>query len=258
MKVALVTGGANGIGRATALRFAHDKISVAIADLDEEGANRTTEEIKKIGGTATYSVCDVSTKQGAGEAVSQAISIYGKVDILVNNVGLGQRNSFLEIDEETWDSVIRVNLKSTFLCSQLAANDMVPRKWGRIINIASQAGLPGGYLKHTPAYSTAKAAVIALTKTVALNLAEFNITCNAVCPGSTKTRMTDPIYSNSQRTEAILKVIPMHRPGSPEEIAHAIDFLASDSASYITGAVLAVDGGWTAGSPYSFFNPTTG
>lgn len=250
-KVALITGGGNGIGRATALRFAQEGAVVLISDLDEEGLDTTSQEIKAAQGQVETVVCNVAERADVQRMIDTTLSKFGRLDILINNAGVNRDALTARIKDgeprfmsnEQWDLVIDVNLKGTWLCSQLAAIPMMTQKYGRIVNTSSIGAL--GNIGQSN-YSASKAGVIGLTKTLALEWARYNIAVNCVAPGATKTRMTAGIPEKLM--EGLIGKIPFQRLGEPEEIAAAHAFLASDQASYITGQVLFVDGGISVGA----------
>jgi NAD(P)-dependent dehydrogenase (short-subunit alcohol dehydrogenase family) len=249
-KVALITGGGNGIGRATALRFAKEGARVVISDLDEENLEKTRQDIKAAGGEVVAVLGNVTQRQDVQQMVDTAVEQFGKLDILINNAGVNRDALTTRIkdgearfmSDDKWDLVLDVNLKGTWLCSQLAAVPMIKQKYGRIVNTSSIGAL--GNIGQAN-YAASKAGVIGLTKTLALEWARFNIAVNCVAPGATKTRMTAGIPDKIM--EVLLAKIPFRRLAEPEEIAAAHLFLASDQASYITGQVLFVDGGISVG-----------
>ncbi|HEX6305800.1 MAG TPA: beta-ketoacyl-ACP reductase [Anaerolineales bacterium] len=250
-KVALVTGGANGIGRATALRFSREGAQVLISDLDENGLNEVCEQIEAQGGQVAVHVGNVSEREDVQTMVDAALERFGRLDILINNAGINRDGLVTRIKDgevklmpdENWESVLNVNLKGTWLCSQLAAVPMMSQKYGRIVNTSSIGAL--GNIGQAN-YAASKAGIIGLTKTLALEWARFNIGVNCVAPGATRTTMTEGIPEKIM--EGLLAKIPYRRLAEPEEIAAAHAFLASDEAGYITGQVLFVDGGISVGA----------
>ncbi len=250
-KVALITGGGSGIGRATALRFASEGAAVVIADVDEGGANEVLKEIRDRGGKAVVALGNVAERMDVGRMVQAALDAFGRLDILINNAGITRDALAVRIkdgevktmSEAQWDAVLDVNLKGTFLVAQAAAVPMMQQKYGRIVNTASVGAL--GNIGQAN-YSASKAGVIGLTRTFALEWARFNITVNAVAPGAVKTRMTAAIPENI--ANELIERIPVKRMADPEEIAAVHTFLASDDARYITGQVIWVDGGLTLGA----------
>ncbi|HSF82971.1 MAG TPA: SDR family NAD(P)-dependent oxidoreductase [Anaerolineales bacterium] len=250
-KVAWITGGGNGIGRATALRFASEGAKVLISDLDEEGLNATARELVAVQGQVEAIVGSVTERADVQRIIDAALEKFGRLDILINNAGVNRDALTTRVkdgearlmSDEQWDLVMNVNLKGTWLCSQLAAIPMMAHKYGRIVNTSSIGAL--GNIGQAN-YAASKAGVIGLTKTLALEWARYNIAVNCVAPGATKTRMTAGIPEKLM--EGLLGKIPFQRLGEPEEIAAAHAFFASDQASYITGQVLFVDGGISVGA----------
>jgi len=249
-KVAWITGGGRGIGRATALRFAAEGASVVVADVDMEPANAVAEEIVAAGGRAIGVAGSVTDRDGVQSMVRAALDEFGRLDILVNNAGVNKDGLVVRIKDddvrlmgdEQWNLVVDVNLKGTFLCAQAAAVPMMRQKSGRIVNTSSIGAL--GNVGQAN-YAAAKSGIIGLTKTLALEWARYNIAVNCVAPGATETRMTAGIPEKIM--EGLLKKIPLRRLAAPDEIAAAHLFLASDDAAYITGQVLFVDGGISVG-----------
>ncbi len=248
-KVALVTGGASGIGRATAILFGQEGAAVVVHDLKEDGRT-TADAILALGGRATFVRGDVTRSADCQAAVETAISEYGGLHVLVNNAGIIRRASVVETTEEEWDRVMAVNVKSVFLFSKIAIPIMARQGGGVIVNTASGWGLDGG--KDAASYCASKAAVVNLTRAMAIDHAEQNIRVNCVCPGDTDTAMlreeARQLGQDVSRFLARSAQRPLRRMGRPEEIARAILFLASDASSYVTGTALVVDGGGHAGS----------
>ncbi|MBM2850099.1 MAG: Beta-ketoacyl-ACP reductase [Anaerolineales bacterium] len=249
-KVALITGGAGGIGRATALRFAREGAGVVVADMDEAGVNETARLVADAGGKAIAAAGSVTARADVQRMVDAATSNFGRLDILINNAGINKDALAVRVKDgdvkmmtdDQWDAVMNVNLKGTFVCSQIAAVPMMAQKFGRIVNTSSIGAL--GNIGQAN-YSASKAGVIGLTKTLALEWARYNISVNCVAPGATKTRMTAGIPDNLMA--GLLDKIPFRRMAEPDEIAAAHLFFASDDASYVTGQVLFVDGGISVG-----------
>lgn len=250
-KVAIVTGGGSGIGRATSLRFAAEGARVVVADINLVAASAVADEARSAGGQAIPVEVNVADRASVDSLVERTLAEYGRLDILINNAGINRDALFLRLkdgevkkmSEEQWDAVIAVNLKGTFLCSQAAALPMMRQNYGRIVNTSSVAVL--GNIGQAN-YSASKAGVIGLTRTLALELARYNITVNCVAPGATKTQMTAGIPDNLR--EALIQKIPLRRMAEPEEIASLHLFLASDEAAYITGQVIFCDGGLSVGT----------
>lgn len=248
-KVALVTGGAAGIGKATAILLAREGAAVVVQDLREDGKS-TAEAIVAAGGRASFIRGDVTRTADAEAAVERAVSEFGRLDILVNNAGIIRRASVVQTTEAEWDRVMAVNVKSVFLFSKAAIPVMVRQGGGVIVNTASGWGLDGG--KDAASYCASKAAVVNLTRAMAIDHAEQNIRVNCVCPGDTDTAMLREEARQLGQDVGDFLTRSAHRPlgrmGRPEEIAQAILFLASDASSYVTGTALVVDGGGHAGS----------
>lgn len=245
-KVAIVTGARRGMGKAHALRLAGSGAKVIVSDISKEDCAKVAAEIEEKGGEALAVKCDVTNKEEVEGMVQRAVDEWGRVDILVNNAGIAQFASFLKMTEEDWDRTIDINLKGYFLCAQAAAKAM--NEGGAIVNIASVAmGQQGIGFQNLVHYCASKGGIAGMTEAMALELAPKNIRVNAVSPGIIDTKMIDSVKKDKEGFEAMLSRIPMHRAGKPEEVANAVTFLASDKASYITGAVLIIDGGWLVG-----------
>jgi 3-oxoacyl-[acyl-carrier protein] reductase len=245
-QVALITGAGRGIGKAIALRFAREGADIAVVDLNGEWAQATGEEIKGLGRRVFVKTTDVSDHDQIQETVRAAAAALGKLDILVNNAGIGKAQRFLEITKENWERHLHIHLFGTFYCAQAAAQEMAKQKYGRIINIASIAGLIGP-IDLAP-YGAAKAGIIGLTRAAALDLADYGITVNAIAPGPIDTELLRTWPADALRERA--QHMPIARLGKVEEIAHAALFLASPDSGFITGTVLAVDGGSVAAGSY--------
>ena len=250
-KVALITGGANGIGRATAWRFAREGARLVVSDVDAEGLASVCRDIEQAGGQAISAVGSVTERAQVEDIVDTALNAFGRLDILINNAGVN-RDAFTTrikddevrfMSDEYWDIVVNVNMKGTWLCSQIASVPMMKQKYGRIVNTSSVSAL--GNIGQAN-YAASKAGVIGLTKTLALEWARYNIAVNCVAPGATKTRMTAGIPEKIM--EGLVAKIPFGRLAEPEEIASAHLFFASNDAAYITGQVLFVDGGISLGA----------
>jgi NAD(P)-dependent dehydrogenase (short-subunit alcohol dehydrogenase family) len=248
-KVALITGGGSGIGRATALLFAREGAAVAVVDLDGARAQVVAREIDAEGGQALAVRCDVSQTADCQRAVQETVAAFGRLDILFNNAGIIRRASVLELTEEEWDRAMAVNVKSVFLLSRYAIPIMAQGGGGAIVNTGSGWGLVGG--RNAVSYCASKGAVVNMTRAMALDHAGQNIRVNCVCPGDTDTGM---LRSEAQQlgaaTEAFLAEAadrPLRRIGKPEDIAQAVLYLASEASSFVTGTTLVVDGGGLAG-----------
>jgi len=238
-RVALVTGGARGIGKAICLELGRAGAAVAVVDVLIEQAEATAEELREQGIRAQAFAADVSDLQAVEKTVREVLEAFGRIDILVNNAGITRDNLLIRMKEEEWDAVIAVNLKGTFNCIRSVARPMMKARYGRIINIASVVGVMGNAGQAN--YSASKAGVIGLTKTAAKELAGRNITVNAVAPGYIDTEMTRRLPEEAR--EAFLRIIPLGRPGTPEDVARIVRVLAGPEAEYITGQVIHVDGG---------------
>jgi len=248
-KVALITGGASGIGRATALLFHRAGAAVAMADRDESAGKSVASQIEAAGGRALYVPCDVADEIQAERAVQSTVSQLGGLHILFNNAGITRRRSVVETTIAEWDRVVAVNLRGVFLMSKFAIPQMAQAGGGVIVNMGSGWGLKGG--KDAAAYCATKGAVVNLTRAMALDHAAQNIRVNCICPGDTDTALLAEegrqlnADADAFRREAAAR--PMQRIGTPEEIAAAVLFLASEESSFVTGTTLVVDGGGLAG-----------
>jgi 3-oxoacyl-[acyl-carrier protein] reductase len=239
-KVAIVTGGARGIGRAIVQNLARRGANLVIADLRAELAATTAQEISSESGQRVIAIpVDVTNSASVKDMVEQALAEFGRIDILVNNAGITRDNLIMRMEEADWDLVLDINLKGAFNCAKAVVRPMMKQRYGRIINIASVSGLAGQAGQAN--YSSSKAGLVGLTKALARELGSRQITVNAVAPGFIPTDLTKDLPAELK--EASLKMIPLGRWGSPDEIAYAVAFLASDEAAYITGHVLSVDGG---------------
>ncbi len=250
-KVALITGGASGIGQATAQLFIKEGARVMIADINEQRARDVVKSLGVGRDQATLVTGDVSINADAQKMVKATVDAFGRLDVLVNNAGVSYRNALPPSAslEQVWDRVIAVDLKSIFNMSQHAIQEMLRTGGGSIINIASIAGLVGLRVRPEDAldpYTAAKGAIVVLTKNMAVVHAKNNIRVNCVCPGYVKTPLTQALWEDPEMERFIANRHPMGRFGRPEEIAYAILFLASDESSFVTGAPLIVDGGYTA------------
>ncbi len=247
-KVALVTGGASGIGRATALTFAREGAKLIIADLNEEGGQQTVHMITEQGGEATFVQTDVTQTTAVEALISKAVETYGRLDCAHNNAGIGSRPRVLlhELSEESWDRVLDINLKGVWLCMKYEIRQMLTQGGGTIVNTASIMGLVGSWSR-SGAYNASKHGVVGLTKTAALEYATSGIRVNCVCPGYIRTPLLEGLLTSQPAMEAqIVARHPIGRMGQPEEIAEAVVWLCSDAASFVTGHTMTVDGGYVA------------
>jgi 3-oxoacyl-[acyl-carrier protein] reductase len=238
-KVALITGGAQGIGKVTALLLAGKGADVAISDVNMEGALETAKEIEGLGRRGLALEGDVSSPADAQRIVAATAEQLGGIDILVNNAGITRDGLLVRMTEEDWDAVLNVNLKGTFNCTKAAVKHMMKRKSGRIVSIASVVGEMGNAGQAN--YAASKAGIIGLTKSIAREYAQRGINVNAIAPGYIETPMTEALEEKVK--EELKAQIPMARLGSPLDVANAVHFLVSDASSYITGHVLNVNGG---------------
>ena len=241
-RVALVTGAGRGIGAAIARRFAGEGAIVICADVKEEWAQGVVEEIRSAGGRAEAAGADVADKEQVDALVDGIVKQHDRLDILINNAGITRDNLALRMSEEEWDLVIRVNLRGTWIPSQAAIRPMRKRKWGRIVNTSSVASL--GNIGQVN-YSTTKAGVIGMTRTLALELAKSGITVNCVAPGAIMTPMFEAVPEDLKAK--YIEKIPLGRFGDPDDVASAHIFFCSDAGGYVTGQVLFIDGGISVG-----------
>lgn len=241
-RVAVVTGASRGLGRAMAVALGEagaDVLAVATRPCDETAA-----AIQALGRRVETLAVDLGAPGAADRVVGRALEAFGRLDILVNNAGIIRRASFLDFSEQDWDDVLNVNLRSVFLLSQAAARVMVRQGGGKIIHVASMLSFQGGI--RVAAYTAAKSGLLGLTRIMANELAPQNIQCNAIAPGYMATDNTAPLRADAKRNAEILARIPAGRWGEPDDLKGAVVFLASRASDYVTGAVLAVDGGWLA------------
>lgn len=238
-RVALITGASQGIGHACALALARQGASIAVAARNQQKLDELVKEIETAGGKAAAFVIDVADEEQVKSGIKSAIARFGKIDILVNNAGITRDQLVMRMKRADWDSVLNTNLTSAYLCIQQVIPSMLKQRWGRIINITSVFGQMGQAGQAN--YAASKAGLIGLTMAMAREVASRNITCNAVAPGFIETSMTAALSEEFRQTA--VKTIPLGRVGSPNDVASAVTFLASEEASYITGHVLNVNGG---------------
>ncbi len=244
-KVALVTGGGVGIGAAVARLFAREGASVVITGRRKEMLEQVVTEIERAGGRALAVAGSVADEGHARSAVGQAVRAFGKLDVLVNNAGIGAFGKALhETDDATWDEQLAVNLTGVFRMTRAALPELIRAGGGSIINVSSIAALVG--IPSIAAYSATKGALNALTRCLAVEYAEHKIRCNAICPGLVDTPMAAPLMADPARLAEVLSVYPMARAGTPEEVAKLVLYLASDDAAWMTGSIIPIDGGMTA------------
>ncbi|TMD67360.1 MAG: SDR family oxidoreductase [Chloroflexi bacterium] len=244
-QVAFVTGAGRGIGAATALRMAEEGARVALADIDTEGCQQVLAEIDRLGSESLVLPCNVTDSAMVQDAMAQTANRFGRLDILVNNAGVVRDNLLYKMSEDEWETVINVHLKGAFLCSRAAQKYMVEHKYGRIVSLSSTSALGN---RGQANYSSAKAGLQGLTRTLAIELGQFGITVNAVAPGFIDTEMTRATARRQgidpdQRIAEASKLIPVRRVGQPRDVANVICFLCSDEASFVSGQIIYVAGG---------------
>ena len=242
-RIALVTGASQGIGRACALSLAAAGAAVAVAARNQERLNELVQQITSSGGKAAAFALDVAEEDQIKSTFKAALAQFGKIDILVNNAGITRDQLVMRMKRADWDSVLNTNLTSAYLCTQQVIGSMLKQRWGRIVNITSVFGQMGQAGQAN--YASSKAGLIGLTMAIAREVGSRNITCNAVAPGFIETAMTSTLGDDFK--EMAVKNIPLGRVGTPDDVASAVAFLASDEASYITGHVLSVNGGMLMG-----------
>ncbi len=244
-KVALVSGGARGLGEAQAKLLAAEGAKVAIGDVLEEEGRKVEAEINELGGEAFFMPLDVTQADQWNAIIDETVARFGKLDVLVNNAGIGGRGGLEDMTEEEWDEVMAVNAKGVFLGTKLAMPEILKAGGGSIVNISSQMGIVGSDTSN-PAYQASKAAVHVFTKSIALRYATQGVRVNSVHPGPIDTPMLQAGFIDPERMQRVMSKVPMGRVGQPEEIAYGVLFLSSDESSFITGAGLVIDGGYIA------------
>ncbi len=245
-KIALVTGAQGGMGKAHAVALAGQGATVIVTDLNKDSCALVADEIIAQGGSAAAYALDVADESSIDSVISDVVGKFGHLDILVNNAGIFRPKPALEVTRQEWEATLSVNLMGQFLCAQRAAKEMAKNAWGRIINISSIAsGQVGIGFAGAAAYTASKGGVIGMTETLAVEWAPLGITVNTIAPGAIQTPMIEG-DEMAGAIEALKAVIPMKRIGKPEEVAAVVVFLASEEASYLTGSMLVVDGGWLA------------
>ena len=244
-KVAFISGGARGMGAAEAVLFAREGASVAIGDVLEDDGRKVVEQISETGGRAIFVHLDVTSESQWAEAVRATVAAFGKLDVLVNNAGIGSHSRVEDTTVESWDRVMAINAKGVFLGTKAAIPEMRRAGGGSIINISSQLGLVGTDIS-SPEYQASKGAVRIFTKATAIQYAQDGIRANSVHPGPINTPMTESNRGDAANLELRVSRIPLGRYGEPDEVAYGVLFLASEEASFMTGSELVIDGGWTA------------
>jgi 2-deoxy-D-gluconate 3-dehydrogenase len=242
-KVAVVTGGSGGLGKQICLSLAQEDIHVIVADVDRGKGEELVHQIREKGWSAFFVDLDVTESRSVNSMVDTVVQKHGTIDILVNSAGITDRRPALEFPEEVFDKIIAINLKGTFLCCQSVGRIMAEKKKGKIINLSSIGGTIG--LRNTVAYCASKGGVVQITRALAVDWAQYNINVNAIAPGLNNTPIAKQVFKDQQTLDWFVSKIPLGRLCEPEEVAAATLFLASEMADYITGHILALDGGWT-------------
>ena len=244
-KVAIITGGASGIGYGTATLFGKEGAKIVVADLNEAGGHKTVDEIRSADGEAMFLRTDVASARDTEAMVKSTIDAYGKLDVLFNSAGIAMRLPVVELSEEDWDRCIDINLKGVYLCSKYAIPEMIKNGGGSIINMASMFGIVGAKIR--AAYVASKGGVANLTRGMALDYAPDNIRVNCICPGYADTPLVRAVVKTPEERQALGEQHPMGRLATPSDVAYGALYLASDEASFVTGIALPIDGGYTAG-----------
>ncbi len=245
-RVALITGGGSGLGRATALRLASEGAAVVVADINPDGGRETCRLIGAEGGRALFVQADVTRAADAEKMVAETVEAFGRLDVLVPSAGVGAGGTVVDVSEQDWDRVVDLDLKGVFLSCKFAVPAMLETGGGAIVTVSSIGGMQG---KGGASFCAAKGGVVNLTRSMAIAHARQNVRVNCICPGWVRTPINEAVLKDPERRAKIADMHPMGRLGTPEEIAAAAAFLASDEASWITGAVLPVDGGYLATGP---------
>jgi NAD(P)-dependent dehydrogenase (short-subunit alcohol dehydrogenase family) len=242
-KTAIVTGSQRGIGEAIAIELAKEGANIVVSDINLVNCQKVAKNIEKLGVKAIGVKCDVTKRASVNAMIKKTMSVFKRVDILVNNAGVVVQKPFVDFADKDWDFTFDVNMKGIFYCSQAVAKEMISQKSGKIINIASIAGLVG--FSNSSAYCATKGGVVTFTKELSLELAPLGINVNCIAPGVILTDMTKNILRKKSMKDYLLSNIPIGKIGEPKDIARPVVFLASDDAKYVSGETIAVDGGWT-------------
>ena len=244
-QVGIVTGGGQGLGKVFCRAFAEAGADIVVAEINTQTGPKTAEEVNALGRKSLFVHTDVRDPESVTDMVTETLATFGHIDFLMNNAGVVQHIDAEKVSLYDWQNVLEVNLNGVFLCSQTVGVHMIERQQGRIINMASMSGLIVNYPQNQASYNASKAAVIHLTKTLAAEWAPHNIRVNAIAPGYMGTAMAKPFFDDPKFGGVWIKGIPMGRPGEPEELGPVAVFLASPASSYMTGATIVVDGGYT-------------